>query len=243
MPPLSRPLVGLDSAAEWFLRLNGFFTILNFVHIEVAQGGSTAYRCRRSGDASGRRACRPSGGGPGRQRRGAAERLGIAGSSLSRVANFQRLGAPAPDYDEWTGMNNIISEYQKWKQQGEDLRVQAKQAMESRFRELLVEAVQIAEEYRSDFGAPLNPPPGVTSFRYKTSAKLKPKKTQKPRAAAEGAIPAPTAPANTDPKTARLQKRLSAAQKKLEQAKASGALTKNLEDRVYEIEDAIRLST
>ncbi len=139
-------------------------------------------------------------------------------------------------------MNNIISEYQKWKQQGEDLRVQAKQAMESRFRELLVEAVQIAEEYRSDFGGPLKPPPGVTSFRYKTSAKLKPKKTQT-RAAAKGAIPAPTAPAKTDPKTARLQKRLSAAQRKLEQAKASGALTKNLEDRVYEIEDAIRLST
>jgi hypothetical protein len=163
--------------------------------------------------------------------------------SRSRLANFQRLGAPAPDYDEWTGMNNIISEYQKWKQQGEDLRVQAKQAMESRFRELLVEAVQIAQEYRSDFGGPLKPPPGVTSFRYKTSTKLKSKKTQKPRAAAKGAIPAPTAPAKTDPKTARLQKRLSAAQRKLEQAKASGAVAKNLEDRVYEIEDAIRLST
>ncbi len=168
--------------------------------------------------------------------------LAIGDSGLS-LANFQRLGAPAPDYDEWTGMNNIISEYQKWKQQGEDLRVQAKQAMESRFRELLVEAVQIAEEYRSDFGGPLKSPPGVTSFRYKTSAKLKSKKTQKPRAAAKGAIPALTAPAKTDPKTARLQKRLSAAQRKLEQAKASGALTKNLEDRVYEIEDAIRLST
>ena len=32
-------------------------------------------------------------------------------------------------------MNNIISEYQKWKQQGEDLRIKAKQAMEARFRE------------------------------------------------------------------------------------------------------------
>ena len=74
-------------------------------------------------------------------------------------------------------MNNIISEYQKWKLQGEDLRVQAKQAMESRFRELLVEAVQIAEEYRSDFGTALKPPPGVTSFRYKASARVKPKKT------------------------------------------------------------------
>jgi len=140
-------------------------------------------------------------------------------------------------------MNNIISEYQKWKQQGEDLRVQAKQAMESRFRELLVEAVQIAEEYRSDFGAPLKPPPGITSFRYKSSGKLKPKKTQKPKTAAKEASPAPKAMVKTNPKAAGLQKKLAAAQQKLERAKASGAPTKNLEDRVYEIEDAIRLST
>ena len=40
-------------------------------------------------------------------------------------------------------MTNVIDEYQKWKQQGEDLRVQAKQAMESRFRELLAEALKL----------------------------------------------------------------------------------------------------
>jgi len=44
-------------------------------------------------------------------------------------------------------MSDVITEYQKWKQQGDDLRVQAKQAMETRYRELLSEAVQIAEEY------------------------------------------------------------------------------------------------
>ena len=48
-------------------------------------------------------------------------------------------------------MADVISEYQKWKQQGDDLRLKAKQAMESRFRELLSEAAQIAEEYRADF--------------------------------------------------------------------------------------------
>lgn len=140
-------------------------------------------------------------------------------------------------------MNKIISDYQKWKQQGDDLRVQAKQAMESRFRELLVEAVQIAEEYRSDFGAPLKPPPGVTSFRYKASARPKPKKDRKPHAAAKSAVPPPVVTAKPNPKIAGLQKRLAAAQQKMEQAKANGAPTKNLEDRIYEIEDAIRLST
>src|ERR1700678_3675233 len=114
-------------------------------------------------------------------------------------------------------MNKIISDYQKWKQQGDDLRVQAKQAMESRFKELLVEAVQIAEEYRSDFGAPLKPPPGVTSFRYKASTKAKPKKTQKPAVAPKSASPTPAAPAKPNPKIVGLQKRLLAAQQKLEQ--------------------------
>ena len=50
-------------------------------------------------------------------------------------------------------MADVISDYQKWKQQGASLKTQAKQAMESRFQELLAEAVAIAEEYRSDFGA------------------------------------------------------------------------------------------
>jgi hypothetical protein len=139
-------------------------------------------------------------------------------------------------------MNNIISEYQKWKQQGEDIRVQARQAMESRFRELLLEAIQIADEYRSDFGTVLKPPPGVTSFRYKASSKPKAKKAQKPNIPAKSASPKPTAVAKPNPRIAGLQKRLLAAQQKLEQAKTGGAPTKNLEDRVYEIEDAIRLA-
>src|SRR5262249_9267774 len=84
-------------------------------------------------------------------------------------------------------MADIITDYQKWKQQGENLRVQARQAMEGRFRELLVEAVQIAEEYRADFGAALKPPPQVTAFRYKASAKAKPKKPAPPKAGAKSA--------------------------------------------------------
>ena len=86
-------------------------------------------------------------------------------------------------------MPDIINEYQKWKQQGEDLRVQAKHAMETRFRDLLTEAVHIADEYRADFGAVLKPPPAVTAFRYKASAKPKAKKPVgkvKPPAAAAG---------------------------------------------------------
>jgi hypothetical protein len=107
---------------------------------------------------------------------------------------------------------------------------------------LLADAVKIAEEYRADFGAPLKPPPGITSFRYKSSGKPKPKKTQQPKTAAKDASPPARAIAKTNPKTAGLQKKLAAAQQKLDQAKANGSPTKNLEDRIYEIEDAIRLS-
>jgi hypothetical protein len=143
-------------------------------------------------------------------------------------------------------MPDIINEYQKWKQQGEDLRVQAKHAMETRFRDLLSEAVHIAEEYRTDFGAALKPPPAVTAFRYKASARPKAKKPAgkaKPAAAAKPAPPKPEPPAaKSSPKVAALQKRLATAIKKLEDAKAGGATTRPYEDKVYEIEDELRLA-
>ena len=131
-------------------------------------------------------------------------------------------------------MPDIINEYQKCKQQGEDLRIQAKHAMENRFRDLLSEAVHIAEEYRTDFGAALKPPPAVTAFRYKASAKAKVKKP--------AAKPEPPAAAKPSPKVTGLQKRLVTAKKKLEDAKAGGATTRPYEDKVYEIEDELRLA-
>ncbi|HYW43797.1 MAG TPA: hypothetical protein VE959_13125 [Bryobacteraceae bacterium] len=140
-------------------------------------------------------------------------------------------------------MADVISEYKKWKAQGENLRGEARQAMESRFRELLSEAVSIAEEYRADFGAPLKPPAPVTAFRYKTSGKPKAKKGQKqpPVKAVEASRPVPK-PSKPDPKIARLQQRLATAKKKLEDARTAGEPARLLEDRVYEIEDALRLA-
>ncbi len=139
-------------------------------------------------------------------------------------------------------MTNVISEYQTWKEQGKELRSQAKQAMEARFRDLMAEAVQLAEEYRADFGVALKPPPLVTSFRYKAAAKPKGKAAGKAKAAAKAEEPAaPPSPAQ-EKKIAGLQKKLATAKKKLDDAKAAGGPTKNLEDRVYEIEDELRLS-
>jgi hypothetical protein len=128
-----------------------------------------------------------------------------------------------------------ISEYQKWKQQGESLRAQAKQAMETRFRELLSEAAGIAQEYQRDFGASLKPPATITAFRYKRAAGQKSKKPAK-AAVSRPSVAAP------DPKIAGLERRRVQIQKKLEAAKGSGKPTKNLEDRLYEVEDELRLA-
>jgi hypothetical protein len=136
-------------------------------------------------------------------------------------------------------MADVISDYQKWKQQGENLKTQAKQAMEARFRELLTEAVAIAEEYRLDFGATLKPPAAITAFRFKSSSKAKAKKQGKPAAAK---APEHKPDAKPDPKVAGLQKQLAGAKRKLEEAKAANAPTRKLEDRIYEIEDELRLA-
>ncbi|SPE43045.1 conserved hypothetical protein [Candidatus Sulfopaludibacter sp. SbA3] len=136
-------------------------------------------------------------------------------------------------------MSDVISEYQKWKQQGADLRIQAKQAMESRFRELLAEAVHIAEEYRADFGAALKPALPVTSFRYKAGAHKAKKAAKK---VADAKVEPPPTP-KPNPKVAGLHKKLATAKKKLEEAKATGAVTRVLEDKVYEIEDDLRLAS
>lgn len=133
-------------------------------------------------------------------------------------------------------MSDVIAEYQRWKQQGGDLRTKARVAMESRFRELLTEAVKVAEEYHADFGATLKPPVIVTAFRYKSGkakkAALVPKQTE-----------APAPPAKPDPKVAALQRKLATARKKLDAAKAAGQATRDLDDRIYEIEDELRLAT
>lgn len=143
-------------------------------------------------------------------------------------------------------MSDIISNYQRWKQEGEDLRAKAKQAIEARFREVLLEAVQLAEEYKHDFGKPLTPPSPVTSFKYKavvrTASKSKPASKEAPPQASRSKSAAPAPNEKPDPAVTALTKKLAAARKKLEAARAAGRPTKNFEDRVYEVEDELRLA-
>ena len=150
----------------------------------------------------------------------------------------------APGCDNKTNpMTDVISEYQKWKQQGESLRGQAKQAMESRFRELLSEAVRIAEEYRADFGVALKPATPVTAFRYKTSAKQGARKAGRKTIAKPPEPPPEQRAEKPNAKVAGLQKRLATAKTKLDTAQTAGKPTRSFEDEIYEIEDELRLAT
>ena len=106
-----------------------------------------------------------------------------------------------------------------------------------------MEAVAISEEYRADFGGPLKPPAPVTAFRYKASAhKAKKAGKGKPKPEVAPAKVEAPAPPKANPKVAGLQKRLATARKKLDVAKTAGTPTRLLEDRVYEIEDELRLA-
>lgn len=137
-------------------------------------------------------------------------------------------------------MGDVISDYLKWKQQGGELRAKAKAAMEIRFRELLSEAATLAEEYKTDFGAVLKPPPGITAFRYQVG---RPKKAaKKPATAPETQAAAPAPKPAPDRKILALQGRLDTLKKKLDAAKAAGKPTRDWEDKIYEVEDAIRLA-
>jgi hypothetical protein len=139
-------------------------------------------------------------------------------------------------------MDNVITEYQKWKEQGESLRAKAKLAMESRFRDILTEAVEIAHLYRQDFGAPLKPPAIVTAFKFKTNVKPKAKQpSSKPAKTSAAKLEKPEAKAD-NPQLTAMRKRLDVTKKKLEAARAAGQNTKNLDDKIYELEDTIRLA-
>jgi hypothetical protein len=138
-------------------------------------------------------------------------------------------------------MPDIISEYQEWKERGDSLRSKAKQAMEVRFRELLLEAARIGDDYRADFGKPLKPPHSVIAFRYKSQTRAGFKTGVKKKAPGKKSAPAAET-TKPSPKVAGLQKRLATAKHKLEEAKAANGPTRPLEDRIYELEDDLRLA-
>ncbi|MBM3759926.1 MAG: hypothetical protein FJW36_06725 [Acidobacteria bacterium] len=122
-------------------------------------------------------------------------------------------------------MSSTLDQYREAKQNWLKLRNQAKKELIARFHEVSAELQQIQRELLEDFGE-------------KVTIAAKPKKAMAKKVAAPVAVaPAPVVEKKLTP----LEKKLEAQKKKLAEAKAAGKPTKAIEDRIYEIEDDIRV--
>jgi hypothetical protein len=122
-------------------------------------------------------------------------------------------------------MSNTIDQYREAKNSYLKLRNQAKRELILRFNEVANELLQLQRELLEDFGE-------------KVALPTKGKKPRHPRA--PKAAPAPAA-APESPKALELRKQLERQKKKLTDAQAAGKATKAIEDRMYEIDDELRL--
>lgn len=123
--------------------------------------------------------------------------------------------------------SNAIDQYRQAKSEYLRLRNQAKKELIARFHQAANEMFQIQRELLEDFGEKV----------------VIPSKARKGRAAkpAERKAPAP-APAATSPQVTSLQAQLQRARKKVSELQAAGKPTKAADDRIYELEDALRLA-
>jgi hypothetical protein len=122
-------------------------------------------------------------------------------------------------------MSNTIDQYREAKATYQKLHNQAKKELVARFNQLAAELLQIQRELKEDFG-------------YKATIPTKSKSAR----AAKTAPPKPVEPAPANPKIVAIEKRLAIQKKKLEEAAAAGKPDKPIKDRIYELEDEIRLA-
>lgn len=127
-------------------------------------------------------------------------------------------------------MSTRIDEYREAKNTYFKLRNQAKKELIARFHELAQELLQLQRELLEDFGE-------------KIAIPAKPKKARAAAPAKAAALPAATASATpSSPKVSLIQKQLQQQKKKLADAQGAGKPTKALDDRIYELEDELRLA-
>ncbi|MFN9299695.1 MAG: hypothetical protein ACK6DZ_18545 [Acidobacteriota bacterium] len=124
-------------------------------------------------------------------------------------------------------MSNTLAQYREARQNWMKLRNQAKKELIARFHEVSAELLQIQRELLEDFGEKVTIP---------TKAK---KGVAKKAAAAVAVVSAPVI--KDSPEVAALKKKIEAQQKKLNEVRAAGKPTKAIEDRIYELEDDLRL--
>jgi hypothetical protein len=130
-------------------------------------------------------------------------------------------------------MSSTIDQYRDAKSHYLKLRAEAKKDLLRRFQELANELLLIQRELMEDFG-------------HKVSL---PSKGKKPKKIVAAAAPVKTIskqpPAKVEaisPKEAAIHKQLEKSRKKLAETQAAGKPTKAVEDRIYELEDELRLA-
>jgi hypothetical protein len=126
--------------------------------------------------------------------------------------------------------STTIEQYREAKSQYLKLKNQAKKELVARFNALAAELLQVQRELLEDFGEKISLPT-------KSSALKKPKPPAASSTTVAAAVPSPADTA----KAASLTRQLDKQKKKLEELKAVGKPTKAVEDRIYELEDEIRL--
>ncbi len=122
-------------------------------------------------------------------------------------------------------MANTIEQYREAKATYQRLHNQAKKELIARFNQLAAEVLHIQRELKEDFG-------------HKITIPVKAKSVRGPRTPASKEPD----PAALNPKVVALGNRLAAQKKKLEAAVAGSKPDKALKDRIYELEDELRLA-
>jgi hypothetical protein len=123
-------------------------------------------------------------------------------------------------------MSTTIDQYREAKNSYLKLRSQAKKELIARFHEVANEMLQIQRELQEDFGEKV----------------LLPTKGKKPKPVKKLAAAPASVPAAPSAKVLAIQKQLERQKKKLVETKEAGKPTKALEDRIYELEDELRLA-
>ena len=124
-------------------------------------------------------------------------------------------------------LSNTIEQYREAKNTYLKLQAQAKKDLLTRFHQLEDELLQVQRELREDFGV-------------RVAIRAKPKSGR-----GRKAVPAkrePGKPIENSPEIARIENKLALQRRKLEEAGTTGRPEKSIRDRIYELEDELRLS-
>ncbi|MDQ2839696.1 MAG: hypothetical protein M3Y72_01380 [Acidobacteriota bacterium] len=125
-------------------------------------------------------------------------------------------------------MANTLDQYRQAKHDILKLRGAAKKELIGRFHELANELLVVQKELREEFNVKLAIPSKPKSSRPKKAPAVESKKAEKPT--------------STSPEITAIERKLAAQKRKLDGAAKSGKPDKLIRDRIYELEDELRLA-